>query len=283
LTQFAGLADRLDFLLPGFTRVSWVNDSARQTWEPRFRRIRDCWREIEWRSAADGVRQGALLPVGTRLAMDIAARPPVGVTTELLDPVKPIASRYECPTNLSSTRERGWFGLGKPDHVCQLRDAVAGENHDEIGRLLGYPDCCRQAFIHVRIELEMADATWAMVLGASTESLNHPLETNIFWRQLGIRLVPHLPCSLACPQSLQLAAAMSEVGHRHGFAAPLAWLREILSWPLEWSALHGIAEIKTPVLRLSTSTDATASKYTFSWRCHGRAPNGALTQLIALA
>ncbi len=38
-------------------------------------------------------------------------------------------------------------------------------------------------------------------------------------------------------------------------------MREILSWPAEWSALHGIAEIKTPVLKVSTRTDATAKKY----------------------
>jgi hypothetical protein len=39
------------------------------------------------------------------------------------------------------------------------------------------------------------------------------------------------------------------------------WLLEILSWPVEWSALHGIAEIKTPVLKVCTRTDATPSKY----------------------
>ena len=40
------------------------------------------------------------------------------------------------------------------------------------------------------------------------------------------------------------------------------WLLEILSWPIEWSALHGIAEIKTPVLKASTRTDAAPCKYT---------------------
>jgi hypothetical protein len=41
----------------------------------------------------------------------------------------------------------------------------------------------------------------------------------------------------------------------------MEWLTEILTWPVEWSALHGIAEIKTPVLKVSTNTDATALKY----------------------
>jgi hypothetical protein len=40
------------------------------------------------------------------------------------------------------------------------------------------------------------------------------------------------------------------------------WLPEILSWPIEWSALHRIAEIKTPVLKAFTRTDATPCKDT---------------------
>jgi SAM-dependent methyltransferase len=39
------------------------------------------------------------------------------------------------------------------------------------------------------------------------------------------------------------------------------WLEEILSWPASWSALHGIAEIKTPVLKTSTRTDATGHEF----------------------
>jgi hypothetical protein len=35
----------------------------------------------------------------------------------------------------------------------------------------------------------------------------------------------------------------------------------MLRWPMEWSALHGIAEIKTPVLKCCLSTDATPTLY----------------------
>jgi SAM-dependent methyltransferase len=38
-------------------------------------------------------------------------------------------------------------------------------------------------------------------------------------------------------------------------------LAAILSWPVEWSSLHGIAEIKTPLLKLITDTDAFACKH----------------------
>ena len=38
-------------------------------------------------------------------------------------------------------------------------------------------------------------------------------------------------------------------------------LYEILDWQLEWSALHGIAEIKNSLFKISTRTDATPSRY----------------------
>ena len=42
-------------------------------------------------------------------------------------------------------------------------------------------------------------------------------------------------------------------------------LVELLSWPVEWSGLHGIAEVKSPVLEVCTRTDATAAKYVVCW------------------
>jgi hypothetical protein len=49
----------------------------------------------------------------------------------------------------------------------------------------------------------------------------------------------------------------------------------VLSWPVEWSGLHGIAEIKTPVLKISARTDATAEKYTVRWSGTGYPDEGA--------
>ena len=57
-------------------------------------------------------------------------------------------------------------------------------------------------------------------------------------------------------------------GRERGYGAEMEWLEEILSWPASWSALHGIAEVKTPVVKASTRTDATAHE--FIVRRHGR-------------
>lgn len=39
-------------------------------------------------------------------------------------------------------------------------------------------------------------------------------------------------------------------------------LMEILSWPVEWNSLHGIAQIITPVCKITTASDALSEKRT---------------------
>jgi SAM-dependent methyltransferase len=60
---------------------------------------------------------------------------------------------------------------------------------------------------------------------------------------------------------MAFAAALRDVGVRAGFGDEMAWVGEILSWPVEWSALHGIAEIRLPILKISARTDATGRRY----------------------
>jgi hypothetical protein len=96
------------------------------------------------------------------------------------------------------------------------------------------------------------------------EIIGEPL-ANILWRWVGVRAVPHLPCRFNCALTVALGERLLEFGTRAGFESEMDHIRQILSWPLEWSALHGIAEVKTPVLKVSTRTDATARKYIVRW------------------
>jgi hypothetical protein len=86
---------------------------------------------------------------------------------------------------------------------------------------------------------------------------------------VGVRAVPHLPCSFACAPTRSLAERFLEIGRAAGWAQEMDWIIELLSAPMEWSCLHGIAEVKTPLYKVSATTDATGSKLTVRWR--GRA------------
>jgi hypothetical protein len=107
----------------------------------------------------------------------------------------------------------------------------------------------------------MASATAAPIDGGPIVEVAGPPEANILWRWMGVRAVPHLPCRFDCPQTAALGRSLVAVGRTGGYGEEMDWLLEILSWPVEWSALHEIAEIKTPVLKLVARTDPTPSKH----------------------
>jgi 2-polyprenyl-3-methyl-5-hydroxy-6-metoxy-1,4-benzoquinol methylase len=88
---------------------------------------------------------------------------------------------------------------------------------------------------------------------------------NILWRWLGVRAVPHLPCRFDCAATIEFAECLLALARNNGYSQEAEWIEEILTWPVEWSALHGIAEIKSPLMKLSTRTDATAGKWVVQW------------------
>ena len=256
------VTDRLPFTLPDFTRHSWVDDAARQTWEPRLDRIRLAWADIEWLSIRDGVRACAL----------------VGLSQSALE--ASIPRWYACglsAVGLSLSAPESHPGIifaviGDLDDASRGRDAWVAGDDDALGALFGYPECCRKFFHEVWVERRCIDTTWAMAsntkrpsdaLVALESSEGHL--ANILWRWLGVRAVPHLPCRFDCPESVRFAERMLQVGKAGGYGEEVKWIHEILSWPVEWSALHGIAEVKTPILKISTRTDATAGKYVVRW------------------
>jgi hypothetical protein len=128
-------------------------------------------------------------------------------------------------------------------------------------------------FQQVWYQERMIDTTWSMALGTAEPDVDSHLcdirgfpQVNVLLRWLGIRAVPHLPCRFNCQASVKLADNFLALGREFGYSAEIDWLFEMLSWPVEWSALHGIAEIRTPILKITTCTDATSSKYIVRYR-----------------
>jgi len=50
------------------------------------------------------------------------------------------------------------------------------------------------------------------------------------------------------------------IGRRSGYEREMAWLTEILQWPVRWSSLHGVAIVTTPVLKVVSSTTPLSEK-----------------------
>jgi 2-polyprenyl-3-methyl-5-hydroxy-6-metoxy-1,4-benzoquinol methylase len=157
-----------------------------------------------------------------------------------------------------------------------------------MGGLLGFPPCCIAFFRRTWVDRACVDTTWQMAeasrsSAASARSIEidaqAPFQANILWRWMGVRAVPHLPCSFNCQLTIEFADRLMALGREIGYVAEVEWIEEILDWPVSWSALHGIAEIKTPVLKASTRTDATAHEFIVR-RSGRRVPAEAATGLV---
>jgi uncharacterized protein len=105
-----------------------------------------------------------------------------------------------------------------------------------------------------------------LVADAETEGpLTGVIGTNFFLRPLGIDLLGYTPCSFHCEESRERAEALLARG-REAEPEATEWLEEILGWPLEWSALHGIAEVKTAIVKFAYAADYTPSKVMLHYR-----------------
>lgn len=280
--------NRLDFVLPDFTRLAWTSDSAREVWEPRVGQVVAAWVEIEWRAVVAEVRRSAIVTLSPEDFVAVGSRwAECGLTAVPLELIGFSGQMYSA----TSTPVRAGepvamrFVVGRPADAAAFHHAFTAADDEAIGDLLGYPACCREFFRATWVDDAMVDTTWPMARGRSEArdpddrvvevEVGGPAYSNILWRWMGVRAVPHLPCSFECGATVAFAQRLVEVGRTAGFHREMGWLDEILSWPVEWSALHGIAEIKTPVLRVSTRTDATSSKYVVRRRGDGFPAEGA--------
>ena len=264
--------DRLTHVLPDFTRISWVNDRARATWEPRISRIGSAWADIEWRSVASGIRRCALTSVASdQLLNRTAAWAAAGFST-LPVAMSGTSAGYASTSIAPRVGEPFEYrvAVGALADVAALKAAMDTGDDGTMGRLLGFPDCCIEFFREVWVNDACVDTTWPMAAnGGRVDATGHlieidaeaPFQANILWRWMGPRAVPHLPCSFACGASVDFANRLMALGRELGHGAEMEWLEEILNWPASWSALHGIAEVKTPILKASTRTDATGHEF----------------------
>lgn len=262
---------RLPFVLPDFLRVAWVSARAKEIWMPRIQRIRAIYHEVEWRSILHGVRHCSLTTIAPENIIEFSHRlSDYGLSVLPLE--KEGASHYEYISTKPLVRPGRAYNFcavsGKVEDVALFKDAWISKDYEKIGILLGYPRCCIKFFRKVWVDQRFVDTIWPMALRTAGHTrnprkidVNKTSLANILWRWMGVRLVPHLPCRFDCRSSADFARAMLKIGRTCGFNLEMDWLLEMLSWPVQWSALHGIAEVKTPILKMSTRTDSTSRKY----------------------
>jgi radical SAM protein with 4Fe4S-binding SPASM domain len=269
------LPDPLPFQLSSFSRLAWVSNEAQRVWEPIFAKIRAAVVRSDWMSVAVRLRDIALVRVSPdeRGALieswryhDLVAEP--------IESVDLHRSAFLYDACSPSNRDGTLFAVSQKNTLKHFFNALRHEDHQAISDLLGYPACCGMALRKWMISGSLRDTTWAMGgLDSPGADFRRELEvsghfsTNPFFRPLGVRAVAHRPCSFHCADTAAVALEVRQVFEQYGSSGEHLYrlLQSILSWSAEWSALHGIAELKSPILKLSSPTDATAGKYAIKW------------------
>ncbi|MFZ5865270.1 MAG: class I SAM-dependent methyltransferase [Thermodesulfobacteriota bacterium] len=267
---------RLNYRFKEFTRHHWANDETKALWEPRIRDVCACLSQLEWRSILEGIRSCALKIVKPDELQSLSSSlTRYGLTAT---PLQKIAAGNLYAVSRSAPREgepfNYWCVIGRASDVQCVEHAHSSNDAETLGRYLGYPTCCTDFYRRFRAGEGFIDTTWPMAQNTTEKRVISPTQVevtevsrcNILLRWLGIRMVFHLPCSFDCSPTVELAEKLTRVARAARFHQEMDCLEQMLSWPVEWSALYGLAEIATPVGTIYTVTDATAEKYRVSYR-----------------
>jgi hypothetical protein len=156
-----------------------------------------------------------------------------------------------------------WFGAvtRTVEDGLLFKEAEAKGDHQTMGKLLGYPECCTEYFTE-NFPVNY-DPVW---LGCESAPDGNPA-VNILLRYFGIRVISHLACSPSCEGSLKQGVERIEIMRgmdREGTDR----LLEFLSGPMTWDSYHGIVEIDTDTFIGVTHTfPILDNKRIIKWRC----------------
>lgn len=254
--------------MPPFLRMAWASAAARDRWsEPLVRLVNEI-RISEWLSVAAGVRLAAMTVVpkarSSALSAEWANR---GLASRILGPADAPAVRVLNGKSSNAAASDEVHLVTRNERIEQLASIWHAADLIQVADWLGYPSCCAAFLKTVAIERQELDTTWAMVRdhvvadNASQIAEMDDCAINPLLSALGLRLAPHRPCCFHCQATGRLASVYGDLRTKVSSQPRQGALEQALAWPVEWSSLHGIVEVKLPILTLCYDGDATATAY----------------------
>lgn len=141
----------------------------------------------------------------------------------------------------------------------EFRRAHELSDHGALGELLGYPECCRRFFSEVWPRDVDPILPMALNSGAKEVGRLHYVVEDYYpeclpvLRYIGLRAVPHLPCSLRCEATRQFAEVFLPY-------IPEDLLLSLLRQPMSFSSLYSVAIVDTPYFQVIANTTPYAER-----------------------
>ncbi len=223
-------------------RLQWTSETIKDEWAPKVHGIQTMIRYLEIQSVISGQRSGALFSAPPGSSEWIGLRElnviPFGVSK---------SEDYSSSTVFPKE--------GEPYVVRALvtPDSVHPNNDIEWGTTLGYPQCCIDFFMDFWVKRGLKDPLSTLTMGAITQPLTK--YTNVALRVIGVRPVFHLPCSLKCEGTVEIARKLRMLAVTGGYGESVEAMDSLLAMPFNVSAKNGTAEIVHPFFRACYATD----------------------------
>jgi hypothetical protein len=223
----------LAFALPAFMRIAWTSAAIRAGWEPLIEQAGAELRLAMVNSVVAGQLESVILPLAPFEVPAAMAR--------LTDTAHSLAVLGdECPERLRPlwappTSVALWCYVGP--HPGEAAAAWRTGEPGAVAAHASIPHCCADPG-----DRRALDREWAL-----TSADEDDWRRNYLFLRLGVMPTLHIPCSAACG---------SDFASRAGISIPTT--ETFLKLPARWSALHGIAEVVTPLFRMVFDSVATA-------------------------
>ena len=248
---------RLDFTIPEFLRTVWASEQARDYWESKITRISANWQMVERLTLLHGMRQGILQSVIPEHIPQLQAWARENDTPMVILGLEGSSGGYGNATKPYEQGKPFTYRIYLGSEPDEFLTAWKAEDDLAIGHMLDYPVCCTKFFKKYWKDEGWRDLTY--------HTFDMPIQrnmvfNNVLLRHIGIRGVFHLPCSVTCESSVRMGLQIAEVMRVTGDDRDVEWWTELLSMPMQWDSLHGVAMVTTPILKTIYASDALGEK-----------------------
>jgi len=248
-----------------FTRKIWKSVEIRNEWEDKVRRAREVFNEAEWKTVANGNRDVCTVHMNKndydylnkKLTEDEMYWYPLHKTA----PYSGFSHKHIKPED----DNYNWYGVASKskEKIMKFKEADEQGEHKIIGKLLDFPECCRNSFNkrwpeNIDPMFPAAKKTeggeYIQSDGKDVVKLDNPdIESLQVLRYFGLRMTSHLPCSFDCEETKEKAKYWKK-SMRDIDLGGYNILEEIMEMPFKWDANNGIVEVTTPIFKGITTT-----------------------------
>jgi len=236
----------VDFNSPAFTTVAWVSDQSKNVWEPRLKQVNDAIIHTILKTVENGIHS----------VMKFQVQKTHETRIQLL------SANYNLIVKTIKETKEG----KRSSYTSILVSSLEGEE-SKTDSLSKQSNCCHaittETFVRNRKEQiwETAFTGSYDILGEETIQLPHTSQKGDLWRKLIVYPFTGQFCSFFCENRDDLEKEFMAQMRLAGYEEEFQWLQELYSWPIEWSANHGICELRTPILKCCYETDWTSKEY----------------------